>query len=127
MISGLVPESGEDRALGLGEGGKDDVGAYVPGLLPRRGWHTRTVLAEREMGNPAFPWLGPHGHFLGYSVVPARFSGGNKPAYCVEMTASCANNRGGSVLGPMCVYRPGGVSSVSTVIKIWTQEIVAIQ
>jgi len=35
------------------------------------------------------------------------------------MVAACANNRGGSARGPMCVYRPGGVSSVSIAIKVW--------
>lgn len=37
VISGLVPESGEDRALGFGGVGRMTVSVYVPGRLPRRG------------------------------------------------------------------------------------------
>jgi len=82
--------------------------------------YSSSKLAEREMGTPlSLTWLGPHGHFHGTVWSLQGFSGGNKPAYCIEMMPSCATDRGGSLLGPMCVYRPGVESSVSTVIKIW--------
>lgn len=52
------------------------VGVYVPGRLSRRGWNTRTVLAEREMSTLlSLTWLGPHGHFHGTLCSPCKVLG----------------------------------------------------